>query len=97
MAPATVTTIPPRQTTSATRSPEPSRRPFRDNPRPRVHVLLRLDAGSVGGSGDFPLAWVQSYGEGRVYYNALGHFAETWSDPRFQQQLAAAIRWVARR
>jgi type 1 glutamine amidotransferase len=70
---------------------------FRDNPRPRVHVLLRLDAGSVGGSGDFPLAWVQSYGEGRVYYNALGHFAETWSDPRFQQQLAAAIRWVARR
>jgi type 1 glutamine amidotransferase len=70
---------------------------FRENPRPRVHVLLRLDPGSVGGAGDFPLAWVQSYGEGRVYYNALGHFAETWRDARFQQQLAGAIRWVARR
>src|SRR4051794_32904198 len=34
MAPATVTTItPPRRTTSAARSPEPPRRPFRDNPR----------------------------------------------------------------
>jgi type 1 glutamine amidotransferase len=70
---------------------------FRDNPRPLVHVLLRLDAGSVGGAGDFPLAWTQSYGEGRVYYNALGHFAETWRDARFQQQLAGAIRWLARR
>jgi type 1 glutamine amidotransferase len=70
---------------------------FRDNPRPRVHVLLRLDAGSVGGTGDFPLAWTGSYGEGRVYYNALGHFAETWRDARFQQQLTGAIRWAARR
>jgi two-component system nitrogen regulation sensor histidine kinase NtrY len=35
MAPATVTTIttPPRRATSAARSPEPPRRPFRDNPR----------------------------------------------------------------
>ncbi|MBW8866784.1 MAG: HAMP domain-containing protein [Acidobacteria bacterium] len=33
MAPATVTTITPRRTTSAARSPEPPRRPFRDNPR----------------------------------------------------------------
>ena len=70
---------------------------FTDNPRPRVHVLLRLDAASVGGSGDYPLAWSSSYGSGRVYYNALGHFAETWRDPRFQRQLIAAIRWVAQR
>ncbi len=68
---------------------------FSDNPRPRVHVLLRLDAASVGASGDYPLAWSWSYGSGRVYYNALGHFAETWRDPRFQRQIAAAIRWAA--
>jgi cytochrome c len=68
---------------------------FTDNPRPRVHVLLRLDAASVGGSGDYPLAWSASYGSGRVYYNALGHFAETWRDPRFQRQITAAIRWAA--
>ena len=47
---------------------------FRENPRPRVQVLLRLDAASVGASGDYPLAWTQTYGSGRSYYNALGHF-----------------------
>jgi type 1 glutamine amidotransferase len=70
---------------------------FRENPRPRVQVLLRLDPSSVGATGDYPLAWTQSYGAGRTYYNALGHFAETWRDARFQRQLAGALRWAARR
>jgi type 1 glutamine amidotransferase len=70
---------------------------FRDNPRPRVHVLLRLDADSVGANGDYPLAWTQSFGSGRAYYNALGHFPSTWNDVRFQQQLLGAIRWTAGR
>jgi type 1 glutamine amidotransferase len=70
---------------------------FRDNPRPRVQVLLRLDAASVGASGDFPLAWSATFGSGRVYYNALGHFDATWRDLRFQRQLAGAIRWVGQR
>jgi type 1 glutamine amidotransferase len=70
---------------------------FRENPRPRVQVLLRLDAASVGATGDFPLAWTLTHGNGRVYYNALGHFAETWRDPRFQRQLTGAIRWAAKR
>jgi type 1 glutamine amidotransferase len=70
---------------------------FRENPRPQVRVLLRLDAASVGASGDYPLAWAHTYGQGRAYYNALGHFTETWMDARFQQQLLAAIRWVANR
>jgi type 1 glutamine amidotransferase len=70
---------------------------FRDNPRPRVQVLVRLDAASVGSTGDYPLAWAQSFGGGRTYYNALGHFDATWTDARFQRQLTGAIRWVARR
>jgi type 1 glutamine amidotransferase len=68
---------------------------FGDNPRPRVQVLLRLDAASVGAAGDYPLAWAQSFGSGRAYYNALGHFPATWRDTRFQRQLIAAIRWAA--
>src|SRR5262245_7108383 len=32
---------------------------FRDNPRDHVQVLLRLDAASVGSTGDYPLAWGQ--------------------------------------
>ena len=70
---------------------------FRENARSRVRVLLRLDPLSVGTTGDYPLAWTQSYGAGRTYYNALGHFADTWRDARFQRQLAGALRWAAGR
>jgi type 1 glutamine amidotransferase len=70
---------------------------FRENPRDRVAVLLRLDGRSVGATGDYPLAWAQAFGLGRSYYNALGHFPETWRDPTFHAQLAAAIRWAGGR
>jgi type 1 glutamine amidotransferase len=70
---------------------------FQENPRPRAQVLLRLDAGSVGASGDYPLAWTRAHGNGRVYYNALGHFPATWNNSLYQQQLVGAIRWVANR
>ena len=70
---------------------------FRENPRPNASVLLRLDPASVNAAGDYPLAWRRSHGAGRVYYNALGHFSETWRDSRFQQQLTAAVRWTSRR
>ena len=70
---------------------------FRDNPRGRVQVLLRLDPASVGAVGDYPLAWAHTFGSGRAYYNALGHFSATWRDTRFQSQLLAAIRWTGSR
>ncbi len=40
--------------------------------------------------------WTQTYGSGRSYYNALGHFPETWRDVRFQRQLLGAIRWLGK-
>ena len=70
---------------------------FRDNPRPQVHVLLSLDAASVGASGDFPLAWSQSVGQGRAFYSALGHFDATWQDERFQAHMRGAINWAGKR
>ena len=47
-----------------------------------------LNAASVGAQGDFPLAWSQSIGQGRTFYTALGHFASTWTDARFQAHSA---------
>jgi len=70
---------------------------FRENPRSRVQILMRLDASSVGATGDFPLVWTQSFGSGRSYYNALGHFPATWRDVRFQSQIVAAIKWTGGR
>lgn len=70
---------------------------FRQNPRPSVHVVLSLDPASVNATGDFPLAWTQTIGRGRSYYNALGHFDSTWREPWFQRQIVNAIRWAAQR
>jgi uncharacterized protein len=53
------------------------------------HVLLRLDQSSVDlrKSGvhqrfyGWPLAWTRFFGQGRVFYTALGHEASVWQDP----------------
>lgn len=65
-------------------------------------VLLRLDPTSVdpGKPGvrrrfyGWPLAWTRSYGQGRVFYTALGHEAAVWEDPRYQRMLLNAIVWA---
>ncbi|MCC7371274.1 MAG: ThuA domain-containing protein [Chloroflexi bacterium] len=69
---------------------------FTDNPRERVHVLLRAASGSADLIGDLPLAWTKTYGEGRVYYNALGHFDAGWERADFQAQIRGGLRWAAR-
>jgi uncharacterized protein len=69
------------------------------------HVLLRLDETSVDLARDgvhrrtdgWPLAWTRSYGQGRVFYTALGHEPAVWRDSRFQRLLLNAIRWSTRR
>jgi len=69
------------------------------------HVLLRLDQTSVDltRSGvhrrfyGWPLAWTRSYGQGRVFYTALGHEEAVWRDPRYQQVLLNGILWTMRR
>jgi hypothetical protein len=66
------------------------------------HVLLRLDPTSVDLKADgvhprpygWPLAWTRSYGEGRVFYTALGHEEAVWRDSRYQQMLRNAVLWT---
>jgi len=68
-------------------------------------VLLRLDPSSVDLSKTgvhqrfygWPLAWTRFYGQGRVFYTALGHEASVWQDPRYQRILTNAILWSMRR
>jgi type 1 glutamine amidotransferase len=75
---------------------------FRDFSRQRSRVLLMLDTESVDlghpqanpGTLDFPLAWCHPFGDGRVFYAALGHFRATWRDERFQQMMLQALLWL---
>ena len=77
---------------------------FRDFSRERSRVLLTLDTDSVdlahpranAGTRDFPLAWSHPFGDGRVFYTALGHFRETWRDERFQRMILEAMLWLTR-
>jgi uncharacterized protein len=69
------------------------------------HVLLRLDPASVDLTRDnvhrhpygWPLAWTRAYGNGRVFYTALGHEEGVWRDMRFQALLHNAVLWAAGR
>ena len=68
-------------------------------------VLLRLDPSSVDLSKTgvhqrfygWPLAWTRFYGDGRVFYTALGHEPSVWQDARYQRILSNAILWSMRR
>lgn len=75
---------------------------FRAFSRDKVRVLMTLDPASIDlrlpgvnrTDEDFALAWVRPYGDGRVFYTALGHFDETWRDRRFQSMLEGALRYL---
>jgi len=60
---------------------------YRFRARAPRHVIIREH-----GAG--PLAWWRRYGRGRVFYDALGHFPATWSDPNQRRLMADGIRWA---
>lgn len=69
---------------------------FRDFSRQKVRVLLSLDTAStdmnkpgVTKDQDVPLAWIRRYGEGRVFYSALGHQKDVyWRSPILKHYLS---------
>jgi len=64
----------------------------------RVTVLLALhESPEDSAPGFFPLAWTRTYGDGRVFYTALGHRIDVWTSEWFQQHLSGAIAWGLRR
>jgi type 1 glutamine amidotransferase len=60
---------------------------YRFRVRAKRHVVVREHGGG-------PLAWWRRYGRGRVFYDALGHFPATWSEPHQRQLMADGIRWA---
>lgn len=65
---------------------------------PDLHVLTVIDSPSMKGNPykrpPYPTAWAREEGKGRVYYNAMGHREDIWTNALFQDMLVGAIRWA---
>ena len=78
---------------------------FKDFDRAGVTLLLRLDPKSLElghpkmNKADtiLPVAWTKSFGQGRVFYTALGDWDPTWSDQRYRTHLVQGILWTMKR
>ena len=44
---------------------------------------------------DEAVIWVNTYGKGRVYNNALGHDVEAMNDPQFREWMRRGVLWAA--
>ncbi|MFM8474793.1 MAG: ThuA domain-containing protein, partial [Planctomycetaceae bacterium] len=41
-----------------------------------------------------PVAWIKNYGDGKVYFNNLGHNESSWTDERYLSSITSAVRWI---
>lgn len=70
---------------------------FRSQPPEGAMILLRIDESSYRGGrmgSPHPMAWAHDLLGGRAFYTALGHTAESYSEPAFLDHLAGGIVWV---
>ena len=69
-----------------------------------VHVLMSLNIEKCKTKGEVkdgvtkaehvPVAWCRSWGDGKIFFNNLGHNETTWTDKRFLDSTESAIRWI---
>jgi type 1 glutamine amidotransferase len=69
--------------------------------RDNIHVLMSIDKEKTNleeqrmkPEGDYPLAWTNTYGKGRVFYAGLGHRHDVWTNPKYQKHLLGGIAWA---
>jgi type 1 glutamine amidotransferase len=79
---------------------------FLTNPadNPALHELLRLDESTLPDAGypdvgfyapkDHPLAWTQDYRCARVFYTALGHTGDSYSEELVLRHIALGTEWA---
>ncbi len=70
---------------------------FRSLPPEGTSILLTIDETSYDGGGMgalHPMAWAREVDGGRAWYTALGHTAESYSEPAFLNHLAGGIIWA---
>lgn len=76
--------------------------PSKEFSREKVRVLARLDENKIDLTNknvrrtdkDFAVAWVKTYGKGRVFYSTFGHREEIYDRPDIQTMYREATKWV---
>ena len=65
---------------------------------PDIHVLTVMDAPAMKGDEykrpAYPNTWARKEGQGRVWYTAMGHREDVWTNPLFQDILIGGLRWA---
>ena len=67
--------------------------------RDDLHVLMSIDLSKTKELGsrpdhDYAMGWVRSYGEGRIFYSALGHFPELYWNPALLRHWLDGIQFA---
>jgi uncharacterized protein len=62
------------------------------SPRERIPLLVDKD---LRMGKDHPMVWTHCVGNGRAFYSALGHRAESYAEPKHLALIAGAISWAA--
>lgn len=79
---------------------------FKTNPRAiGAKVIATLDESTYSPEGmmkmdlrmgDHPIAWTNSIGKGRMFYSAIGHRPETYSENHYVKMLESAVEWASK-
>jgi type 1 glutamine amidotransferase len=63
-----------------------------------LHVILAEDSTGMQGPmyqrPPFPSTWARTHGKGRVFFTAMGHREDVWTNPQFQKILLGGIAWA---
>jgi len=70
-----------------------------DDYNPEMHLLVTLDPQTIGQEdvNPNPISWTHTFEGARVFYTAMGHTEESYSDPNFMKHLAGGLNWVLKR
>ena len=61
----------------------------------RVLMSINMEKSKVKRPYHVPVAWAREWGNGRIYYNNLGHRPETWTRKEFLDSTIEAVKWVS--
>lgn len=65
---------------------------------PDIHVLSVINDPAMKGKEyerpAYPSTWARKEGSGRVFYTAMGHRDDVWTNPVFQNILTGALNWT---